>query len=270
MSSPNRAPVTVPALQKMKAAGEKLACLTAYDATFAQALDAAGVEVILVGDSLGMVVQGHDTTIPVTMDDMVYHCRSVARGRSRALLMADLPFMSYSTHDEALRNSARLMQEGFAQMVKVEVSEEQTPIIEALASNGVPVCAHIGLTPQFVHKIGGFKVQGRGREQADRIVKHAQALAAAGADLVLLECVPMALGKRVTEALAVPVIGIGAGPDPDGQILVLHDILGITPRTAPKFVRDFLAGSHSIQAAVEAYVGAVKSGSFPGPEQGYA
>ena len=253
----------------MKAEGEKIACLTAYDATFARLLDDAGIDVILVGDSLGMVVQGHDTTVPVSMEDMIYHCRSVARARARSLLMADLPFMSYITAEDALRNSARLMQEGLAECVKLELNREQTPIVAALSGNGIPVCAHFGLTPQTVHKLGGFRVQGRDRSQAAALVAQASELEEAGADLLLVEGVPGAVGREITEAVAAPVIGIGAGEAPDGQILVLYDVLGVSPGKRPKFARDFLSGAASAREAIRAFVEAVKEGSYPGPEHIY-
>ena len=254
----------------MKTEGKKIACLTAYDAAFARLLDETGVEVLLVGDSLGMVVQGHDTTVPVSMDDMVYHCRSVARGRVRALLMADLPFMSYSGVEDALRNSARLMQEGLAECVKLELNRSQTPLVAALSRNGIPVCAHFGLTPQTVHKVGGFRVQGRSRSQADELVLQAKELEDAGADVLLVEGIPGEVGRRVTEAVEVPVIGIGAGEATDGQILVLHDVLGVSPGKRPKFAKDFLSGAPSVGDAIRTFVREVKEGEYPGPEHIYA
>ena len=261
--------VTAARLRDMKSRGEKIACLTAYDATFARIMGDAGIDVILVGDSLGMVIQGHDTTVPVHMNDMIYHCRSVARARTRALLMADLPFMSYTTVEEGLRNSARLMQEGLAECIKLEVTREQTPIVAALSENGVPVCAHFGLTPQTVHKIGGFRVQGRDRSQAMGLVAQARELEQAGADILLVECVPGEVGRSITEAVDAPVIGIGAGDATDGQILVLHDILGVSSGKRPKFSKDFLAGSASVSEAVRAFIEDVQSGRYPGPEHIY-
>ena len=253
----------------MKSAGEKIACLTAYDATFARLLDETGIKVILVGDSLGMVLQGHDTTVPVRMEDMVYHCRSVARGRTRALLMADLPFMSYPSVEAALQNSARLMQEGLAECVKLELSRAQTPIVAALSQNGIPVCAHFGLTPQTVHKLGGFRVQGRSRSQAAELVQQATEFEDAGADLLLVECVPGEVGRKITEAVEIPVIGIGAGEATDGQILVLHDVLGVSPGKRPRFAKDFLSGAESVKDAIRAFVRAVKEETYPGPEHIY-
>jgi len=263
-----RSPVTVSTLAKMKAAGEKIACLTAYDASFAAVLDAAGVDLVLVGDSLGMVIQGLDSTLPVTMDDMVYHTRLVARGTAHALLVADLPFASYITPELAMRNAARLMQEGRAQMIKLEGGAEQAEVVAYLTARGVPICAHIGLQPQFVHKLGGYRVQGRG-EAGAAMLKEAQALVEAGADLLLLECVPAELARQIRQSSPVPVIGIGAGADVDGQILVLYDILGISLGKRPKFSRDFLAEVGSVTAAVEAYVRAVKEASFPTAEHSF-
>jgi 3-methyl-2-oxobutanoate hydroxymethyltransferase len=263
MDSP---PVNVSTLQDMKVAHEPIACLTAYDASFAQLVDMAGTDVVLVGDSLGMVIQGHDTTVPVTVDHVIYHCRAVARGLRRAFLMADMPFMSYATPVQALDNAVRLMQEGGAMMVKLEGGQGQVGVVEYLAEHDIPVCAHLGLKPQSVHKIGGFKVQGRERSAADKMLDDARALEAAGADVVLLECVPNAVGRSIREALQVPVIGIGAGPHVDGQILVLYDILGITQGRTPRFVKNFMRGSDSALNAIRAYVEAVKSRTYPAEE----
>src|SRR6185369_4364250 len=224
-----RPPVTLATLDKMRAEGERIAALTCYDASFAVLLDTAEVDLVLVGDSLGMVIQGHDTTVPVTMEKMVYHTCAVSRGLYRPFLVADLPFMSYSSRELALANSVRLMQDGGARMVKLESGAEQLSIVEFLAGHDIAVCAHLGLKPQSVHKTGGFRVQGRQQEAAQRILQEAKDLESAGADIVLLECIPNELGKAVTEALSVPVIGIGAGPDTTGQIQVLYDILDITP-----------------------------------------
>jgi len=259
-------PVNVSTLRRMKAAHEPIACMTAYDASFASLVDRAGTDLVLVGDSLGMVIQGHDTTVPVTVDDMIYHSRHVARGLVRAFLVADMPFMSYTSPDQALENSVRLMQEGAAMMVKLEGGSGQVAIVEYLTRHDIPVCAHIGLKPQSVHKIGGFKVQGRGEEQALQMKEDALALQSAGADLVLLECVPNEVGKSVTEVLDVPVIGIGAGPHVDGQILVLYDALGITQGRMPRFVRNFMADADSIPQALSHYVQAVKDSSYPAAE----
>jgi 3-methyl-2-oxobutanoate hydroxymethyltransferase len=258
--------VTTQTLRKMKAEGEKFAMVTSYDASFTVLLEQSGVEVLLVGDSLGMVIQGHDTTVPVSVDDIVYHCACVARASSSALLMADMPFMSYSDTDSALYNAARLMQEGGAQMVKLEGGGLQTGIVNAMTERGIPVCAHLGLTPQSVHKLGGYRVQGRGDEAARLLLGDAIALEEAGADLLLLECVPAILAEEVTRNLKIPVIGIGAGSACDGQVLVVYDMLGITPGKRPKFSKDFLAETGSLQKAIEAYVAGVKAGSFPGSE----
>ena len=266
----SRPPVSLSTLDRMKAQREKIACLTCYDASFAVLLDAADVDVILVGDSLGMVIQGHDTTVPVTMDDIVYHCRAVARGLHRPFLMADLPFMSYPSKERALENSVRLMQEGGAEMVKLESGAGQVEIVEFLASHDIAVCAHLGLKPQSVHKTGGFRVQGRGVDAARRILDSAKALEAAGADIVLLECIPNELGAEISAALTVPVIGIGAGPATDGQILVLYDILDITSGRKPRFVQNFMEGAGNNLEAVRRYVRAIKDASYPGPEHGFA
>ncbi len=258
--------VTVNTLRKLRHAGEKFVCLTAYDASFAALLDATGVEVLLVGDSLGMVVQGRETTVPVTMDEMIYHSAAVARGRRRALLMVDMPFMSYATPQQALGNAARLMQEGGAHMVKLEGGAIQVETVRQLTARGIPVCAHLGLQPQSVHRLGGYRVQGRDEQAAQQMLQDAQALQAAGADVLLVESVPVVLAEQITRAVDIPVIGIGAGPACDGQVLVLYDMLGITPGHRPKFARDFMQGQTSVRAAVEAYVQAVKSGAFPAPE----
>jgi 3-methyl-2-oxobutanoate hydroxymethyltransferase len=217
-----------------------------------------------------MVIQGHDTTVPVTMDDMVYHTRAVSRGMQRPLLMADMPFMSYPSREEALTNAARLMREGGAEIVKLEGGAGQVEIVEFLARHDIAVCAHIGLKPQSVHKTGGFRVQGREKDAAQRMIEDALALAEAGADMVLLECVPNELGQRVTAALSVPVIGIGAGPAVDGQILVLYDVLDITLGRKPRFVRNFIDGAANNLDAIRRYVQAVKSRDYPGPEHGFS
>jgi 3-methyl-2-oxobutanoate hydroxymethyltransferase len=263
MSDP---PVNIGTLRRMKADGEPIACLTAYDASFASLVDVARTDVVLVGDSLGMVVQGHNTTVPVTVDDIIYHTRAVARGLRHAFLVADMPFMSYTNPEQALENSVRLMQEGGAKMIKLEGGVGQIEIVEHLARHDIPVCAHLGLKPQSVHKIGGFRVQGREPDEQTGLVSAATRLQDAGADIVLLECVPNEVGKAVTGELAVPVIGIGAGPDVDGQILVLYDILNITMGKTPKFVRNFQRGHDSPLAALEAYVLAVKNREYPSPE----
>jgi 3-methyl-2-oxobutanoate hydroxymethyltransferase len=258
--------VTLTTLRKIRQGGEKFACLTAYDACFASICCNAGVEVLLVGDSLGMVLQGHDSTLPVTMDDMIYHMKCVKRGNRGALLMADLPFMSYASESQTLENAARLMRAG-AHIVKLEGGAWIENTTRLLAERGIPVCAHMGLTPQSVNRIGGFHVQGRDPDQAQAIIAEAQLLQNAGASILLLECVPRSLGKTVTDTLDIPVIGIGAGPDTTAQIMVLHDVLGISPIT-PKFVKDFMTGSTAgIPGAIADYVKAVKTQSFPADEQ---
>ncbi|MCH6573269.1 MAG: 3-methyl-2-oxobutanoate hydroxymethyltransferase [Proteobacteria bacterium] len=262
----DKPPVTISTLEKMKAEGTPIACLTAYDASFANLVDEAGVDLVLAGDSLGMVIQGHPTTVPVTVDDVVYHCKAVARGLTRSFLVGDLPFLSYTTPKQAMHNSRRLMQEGRAKMVKLEGGAMQVEIVEYLASRDVPVCAHIGLKPQSVHKLGGYKIQGRDKATAKQMLADARALENAGADIVLLECIPNELGARITSELKVPVIGIGAGPDVDGQILVLYDILNITIGRKPRFAQDFTIGGRSPIDAVKAYVEAVRRGDYPAPE----
>ena len=261
-----RPPVNIGTLQQMKADNEPIACLTAYDASFAMLVDEAGVDVVLVGDSLGMVIQGHDTTVPVTVNDIVYHTRCVARRLQRPFLIADMPFMSYANPNQALDNAVRLMQEGGAMMIKLEGGDDQLNIVEHLARHDIAVCAHLGLKPQSVHKLGGFKVQGRDPGVAKKMVDSARRLQDVGADIVLLECVPNELGEAVTGALDVPVIGIGAGPSVDGQILVLYDILNVTLGRVPKFVRNFMQGRDAPLDALRAYVEAVKSREYPAAE----
>jgi 3-methyl-2-oxobutanoate hydroxymethyltransferase len=261
-----RPPVNVATLGRMKAEGEKIACLTCYDASYAALVDEAGVDVVLVGDSLGMVIQGHDTTVPVTLDHVVYHCRAVARGLYRPFLIADMPFMTYTSREQALQNAVRLMQEGGAKMVKLEGGESQVEIVRFLASHDIAVCAHLGLRPQSVHKTGGFRVQGREQAAAEQMKRDARSLQDAGADVVLLECIPSDLGAEITRELHVPVIGIGAGPDTDGQILVLYDILDVTPGRKPRFVQNFMQGHDSPLAAIRSYVEAVKSRAYPAAE----
>ena len=261
---------TVNTLRKKKQAGEKIVCLTAYDASFSYLLDHAGVDVILVGDSLGMVIQGHETTLPVTMDDMVYHTRIVASQCQQALLIADMPFMSYSNIDQALSNAARLMKESGAHMVKLEGGETQLEVVRHLAKSGIPVCAHLGLQPQSVHKLGGYRVQGRDKKDAKSMLLSARALQDVGADMLLLECVPSSLATDITHSVEVPVIGIGAGSECDGQILVLQDVLGITPGKPPRFSKNFMSGNDSIQKGIESYVQAVRDGSFPSEEHSFS
>ena len=259
-------PVNVSTLRKMKHEGEPIACVTAYDASYAVLVDAAGNDLVLVGDSLGLVIQGHDTTVPVTVDDIIYHCKMVARGLRRAVLVADMPFMSYTKPGQALDNAMRLMQEGGAMMVKLEGGDDQVDIVEHMARHDIPVCVHLGLKPQSVHKIGGFKVQGRDPDKAQEMLDSAKRLQDAGADIVLLECVPNEVAEMVRNALEVPVIGIGGGPAVDGQILVLYDILDITQGRTPRFVKNFQAGCDSPLKALQSYVRAVKEETYPEPE----
>ena len=263
--------VTINTLQAMKARGEKIACLTAYDASFAARVDEAGVDVVLVGDSLGMVVQGETTTLPVQMEDVIYHTCAVARGLKRALLIADMPFMSYATLDRALTNAARLVQEGGAQMVQLEGGADQVETVRALTRNNIPVCAHLGLQPQSVHRIGGYRVQGREQSAAQQIIDDALSLQEAGASLLLVECIPADLAGRLAKTLTIPVIGIGAGPEVDAQILVLYDMLGITPGNVPRFAKDFLTGeAGGVPAALRAYVEAVRNKTFPAAAHTFA
>ena len=274
MSVPQPAPVVhLGELRRMRVAGEKIACLTCYDASFALVEDRAGVDLILIGDSLGMVIHGRSTTTAVTVADIAYHSRAVSPHLRRAFLVADLPFLSYATRERALDAAQRVMQEGGAKMVKLEGGREQADIVEYLSVRGVPVCAHLGLQPQLIHKMGAFKVQGRDADAAAAMLHDAKVLEEAGADLLLVECIPAALAERITAASGVPVIGIGAGPAVDGQILVLQDILDISPTVTlgrkPRFVRNYmadLAAGAGIEAAVRAYVRDVKSRAYPAPE----
>lgn len=261
--------LTITDLAKMKAAGDKIAMLTAYDASFARLCHDAGVDALLVGDSLGMVVQGHDSTLPVTLQDMVYHTAMVARGCERPIIIADMPFGTYQeTPELAFRNAVQLMAAG-AQMVKIEGGEEMAETVRFLTHRGVPVCAHIGLTPQSVHQLGGYRVQGKDEAAAARLRADALAIQAAGASLVVLEAIPETLAREVTALLAIPSIGIGASAECSGQVLVIHDMLDIAPGRKARFVRNFMTGQPSVAAAIAAYVVAVKDGSFPGPEHCY-
>ena len=259
---------TINTFMRHKRDGQKFACLTSYGYCDAVAASEAGVELLLVGDSLGMVIQGHDSSLPVTVEDVAYHVRCVRRGNKGALLMADLPFMSYYTENATLENAAMLMREG-AQIVKLEGGAWLAQSTRLLVERGVPVCAHMGLTPQSVNHLGGYRVQGRDPAKAQAMINEAKLLEEAGASFILLECVPSALGKAITDALSVPVIGIGAGPDTDGQIMVLHDLVGMYPGKPAKFVKNFLEGRDSIQSAVQAYVAAVQNQKFPAPEHCY-
>jgi 3-methyl-2-oxobutanoate hydroxymethyltransferase len=257
--------VTVPALLAMRQTGEKIAMLTCYDSSFAALMDRCGVDVLLVGDSLGNVCQGHSSTLPVSLADIAYHTACVARGNQTALLIADMPFGTYATPEAAFDNAVKLMQAG-AQMVKVEGGAWLVDTVRFLTERAVPVCAHLGLTPQSVHQFGGFKVQGKTTEGAERLKADALALQAAGASILVLEAIPSALGKEVTELLAMPTIGIGGGPDCSGQVLVMHDMLGVFPGRKARFVKNFMDGQTSIEGAVRAYIAAVKDKSFPAAE----
>jgi 3-methyl-2-oxobutanoate hydroxymethyltransferase len=252
----------------MKARGDKIVVLTCYDASFAAHLEAAGVDVALVGDSLGMVVQGQASTLPVTLDEMVYHTSLVARGLVSTLLVADLPFMQFRDPATALAAAGRLMAEGGAAMVKLEGGSDWVcDVIAALAAHEVPVCAHLGLTPQSVHKMGGYRMQGKSGDAAARLRNQARAVVAAGAELLVLESMPAALAGEITRDLPIPTIGIGAGVECDGQVLVCYDMLGITPGHRPKFSKDFLVGRGSVRDAIAAYAEDVRAARFPGPEQ---
>ncbi len=255
--------ITIPQLRKLKQQGEKFACLTAYDYSFARMVEDCGVEVVLVGDSLGMVVQGHDTTIPVTLAEIEYHGRIVAAGLNNAMLMLDMPFGSLNSPQQALDNASELLKRTQAQVVKLEGGETQLKTVETLARFGIASCAHLGLQPQMVNKMGGYRVQGKAKSAAEQMLATAQDLEQAGTDILLLECVPAALAAKITATLEIPVIGIGAGLDVDGQILVLHDVLNVTVGKKPKFSKNFMQGQASIQSAISRYVYEVKHGQFP-------
>ena len=261
----DRSPKTITQLHAMHQSGEKIAVLTAYESSFSALIDHAGIDAMLIGDSLGNVVQGHSTTTPVTMTDMAYHTQCVSRGNQSAFLIADMPFGSYSTPEQAMENAVILMRVG-AQMVKLEGGEWLADTVKFLVQRSVPVCGHLGLLPQSIHALGGFKVQGKSPESAQQLIADAIALESAGAQMIVLEAIPSELGARVTQSINIPTIGIGAGPECSGQVLVMHDMLGAFPGRSPKFVKNFLEGQASIEAAVTAYIAAVKAGTFPGPE----
>jgi len=267
--TPTRKPVTLPRLREMRAAGEPIVMLTCYDASFARLLDAVGVDCVLVGDSLGMVVQGLDSTLPVTLDEVAYHTRCVARGLRASWLIADMPFGSYQQGPEqAFASAVQLMQAG-AKMVKLEGGGWLAPTVAFLVERGIPVCAHLGLTPQSVHALGGYRIQGRSEDDAERLIADATALDTVGAAMLVLELIPAALAARVTAAVEMSTIGIGAGVQVSGQVLVLHDMLDVYPGRKPRFVRNFMQGQPSIAAALAAYVEAVKQRRFPAPEHTY-
>jgi 3-methyl-2-oxobutanoate hydroxymethyltransferase len=259
------AKITTSTLFKMAQQGEKIATITAYDASFAKLFDQAGIHAILIGDSLGMVLQGQDDTLPVTIEEMAYHTRSVRRGVENTLVISDMPFMSYATKEQAYKNAAKLMQAG-ANIVKMEGGSWLVDTIKGLVERGIPVCGHLGLTPQSVNVFGGFKVQGRQNEQALEMIAQAKSLEAAGAQLLVLECIPASLGKAITAAVNIPTIGIGAGKDTNGQILVMHDALGISCNYMPKFSRNFLKDTGDIKKAIELYINDVSQGKFPADE----
>lgn len=254
----------------MKSSKEKIACMTAYDAAFSSVLDEVGIDLILVGDSVGMVVQGHPTTIPVTIDDMIYHSQMVVRGNRRAMIMADMPFMSYSSGIDCLANAAALMKRGGAEIVKLEWGELEIDMVRRLTECGIPVCAHLGLTPQAIHKYGGYRVQGREDYAAKKMLDDAVLLEEAGADVLLLECVPTDLAESITKVSKVPVIGIGAGSEVDGQILVLYDVIDIAPGKRTRFSKNYLAQEGSIEKALKQYVKEVKEGLFPTEEYSFS
>ena len=267
-SSTTLSKVTLTTLEKMRASGEKIAMLTCYDASFAGLMDQCGIDTLLIGDSMGMVVQGHTTTLPVTLDHIAYHTDCVARGAKRPFLIADMPFGTYHTPQQAMDTATVLMRAG-AEMVKLEGGEWLLPTVQMLVARGIPVCAHLGLTPQSVHQLGGFRVQARKEDEAQRLIADAIALQAAGAAMLVLEAIPATLAADVTAKLSIPTIGIGAGRDCSGQVLVMHDMLGAFPGHRPKFVRDFMHGQASISDAISAYVDAVKQLSFPAAEHSF-
>lgn len=262
--------ITTAAIREKKSTGEVITMLTAYDAAFARLLDEAGVDMLLVGDSLGNTMLGYDSTLPVTMEEILHHTRAVCRGASHALIVADMPFMSYQISvEDALRNAGRILKETAAQAVKLEGGKEVTATVKAMTSAGIPVVGHLGLTPQSVHQLGGFKVQGKDVAAAQQLIDDARGLEAAGAFAVVLECVPAPLAAKVTQALSIPTIGIGAGNGCDGQVLVIHDILGLLPGFKPKFVKPYRALHTEITAAVQEYIDEVKNRQFPGPEHSF-
>ena len=265
-----RPPITVTQLFAMKDRGERISCLTVYDYSFAHILEQAGVDILLVGDSLGMVIQGHETTLPVSMADVLYHTQCVSRGCNDALVIADMPFGSYQgSPQSAFENAVRLVGEGGAHMVKIEGGTAMAETVTFLVDRGIPVCGHIGLTPQSVNQLGGFRVQGREESAAEALRRDARNLAEAGASLLIIEAIPAQLAKSITDSVSIPTVGIGAGPDTDGQVLVLYDVLGLFPRKSPKFSKDFLEGKGSVLEAVKVFVEDVRARRFPGPEHSF-
>jgi 3-methyl-2-oxobutanoate hydroxymethyltransferase len=271
MATPQRTKVTAPSLVQMKKEGELVTMLTAYDATFARLLDAAGVDVLLVGDSLGMVIQGHASTLPVTLDHVIYHTQAVVRGSSRAHIVADLPFMSYQASvEEGMRSAGRLVKEGGAEAVKLEGGQRHAELVHRLTEIGVPVMGHIGLTPQSIHSMGGYKVQGRSREQGRALVADAIALQEAGVYALVLEGIPSEVSAEITALLDVPTIGIGAGPECDGQVLVIYDLLGMNDTFSPRFVKRYDTLASRIRDATTRYIDEVRRGVFPAPEHSFS
>ena len=261
--------ITLTDLQAMKQQGKKITCLTCYDATFTKVMEDAGIDMFIIGDSLGMVLMGYDTTLPVTVDNMIHHAASVARTGRHAYRVVDMPYQSYEAPEQALHNARRLMDEGGADMIKLEGGTEVAPIVAHFVENGIPVCGHIGLLPQSIKKLGGYKVQGRDEAGAALIRADAVALEDAGAAMLVMECVPSALATEIAAMVKVPVIGIGAGPGCDGQVLVLYDMLGIATQKNPRFVKNFLQENGTIAAAIAAYIKAVRTGAYPAPEHEY-
>lgn len=262
--------VTVPEIKRMKEKGEKITSLTAYDYSFARILDAAGIDILLVGDSLGSVIQGQESTLPVTLDDVIYHTRAVVRGRKRALVVADMPFLSFQISvEEAKRNAGRLLQQGGAEAVKLEGGVEMLETVEAIVEIGIPVMGHVGLTPQSLHRFGGYKVQGKDRDQREKIIQDALAVEEGGAFSIVLEGIPMDLAQEITRRLSIPTIGIGAGPHCDGQVLVVHDMLGLFDMYAPKFVKQYADLKGVMAEAVKNFITEVKEGRFPDEEHSF-
>ena len=263
--------VTIHTLRAQKQRGERITMLTAYDATFARLLDEAGIDVLLVGDSLGMVVQGHDTTLPVTLDEVIYHCRAVARGARRAQIVGDMPFMSYQASvEQALLNAGRLVKEGGAQAIKLEGGAQHAPLVSRLVATGIPVMGHIGLTPQSYHQLGGFKVQGRDTGGRERLIADAKALEDAGAYAIVLEGIPTPIATEITQTVSVPTIGIGAGAGCDGQVLVIYDLLGMDESFKPRFVRRYESLGIRIRSAAQSYIRDVRDGTFPSEAESFA
>ena len=260
-------PLSINDISAMKRRGEKITCLTAYDANFAAVIDKVGIDILLVGDSLGMVIQGHSTTLPVTIEDMVYHTRCVSRVRKRAYIIADMPFMTYSSSDLAAKNAAQLLQAGGAHMVKLEGAK--IDCVRFLVDQGIPVCGHLGLLPQSIHQFGAYSVQGKESQDAQKIREDAQQLQQAGASMLILECVPATLAKEISRESSIPVIGIGAGADCDGQVLVLYDMLNIGVGKRPRFSKNFMTGNNGVEEAIKAYYQAVKNAEFPGSEHSF-